>query len=137
MRARMPLFVGLLAVAGCASASHSPRVQSGSLCTVSAEELRHSTATSLYDALREVRPSLFRSNIHGEGPIVVLDGVVVSTEAVTFLRSVPVSEIYSVRRLSASAATQRYGLHQTNAVLEVLTLHAMNQDPESRESGCS
>jgi hypothetical protein len=42
-----------------------------------------------------------------------------------------------VRRLSASAATQRYGLHQSNAVLEVVTLHATNQDPGSRDSGCS
>jgi hypothetical protein len=122
--------LGLLSIAACATASYSgTRELSGSLYVVTTQDLRQATASSLYDALREIRPSLFRSNIQGEPPIVVVDGVV-SSDPVSTLRALSATEVHSVTRLSASAATQRYGLHKSNAVLEVITLHSSNQDSE-------
>ena len=102
---------------------------------VTVEELRTHEESSLYDALRETRPSLLRSNVHGELPIVVLDGVV-SADAMTTLRTLSATDVLSVRRLSASAATTRYGLNQSNAVLEVVTVRGARGGLDSEDQRC-
>ena len=136
MSARELLLICLIGAAGCAtSGSWNRPHSSGSLCVVTASELRSHEQGSLLDALREIRPSLLRTNLHGEMPTVVLDGIV-SADGVTALRTLLATDVVSVCRLSASAATQRYGLNQSNAVLEVITLRAAGVSLESAESRC-
>ena len=126
----------LIGAAGCASSGAWHRPHSvGSLCVVTAAELRSHEQGSLLDALREIRPSLLRTNLHGEMPTVVVDGIV-SADGATTLRTLSATDVVSVRRLSASAATQRYGLNQSNAVLEVITLRAGGVSLESADSRC-
>ena len=136
MSARELLLMCLVGAAGCATsgALHRPH-SSGSLCVVTASELRSHEQASLLEALSEIRPSLLRTNLHGELPTVILDGVV-SADGVTTLRTLSATDVVSVRRLSASSATQRYGLNQSNAVLEVITLRAGGVSLESAESRC-
>ena len=126
----------LIGAAGCATSGawNTPH-SSGSLCVVTASELRSHEQASLLEALSEIRPSLLRTNLHGELPTVVLDGVV-TADGVTTLRTLSATDVVSVRRLSASSATQRYGLNQSNAVLEVITLRAGGVSLESAESRC-
>ena len=119
---------------GCASSGRRPRgASSTSLCVVTADELRRSSATSLYDALAVVRPTLLRRNAHNELPIVVLDGIVVS-DAASLLHTLTSSQVYLARRLSASAATARYGLHEANAVLEIRTHPSRGGETEDDSS---
>jgi hypothetical protein len=115
------LLGSFISAMGCTSATvPNKRSMAGSLCTVTADELRAVHTEVLHDALQELRPSLLRRNIRGELPMVVLDGVVISDPAM-LLHSLITNQVYSVHRLNASAATVRYGLHQSNAVLEILT----------------
>ena len=136
MTARALFFACLIGAAGCAPPLRSSaRHVSASLCTVTAEELRSRDALSLFEALTEVRPSVLRTNLHGELPIVVLDGVVTGDAMVT-LRSLSATEVFAVRRLSAATATQRYGLNQSNAVLEIVTFRSGIRNSESEDSRC-
>jgi hypothetical protein len=81
------------------------RVASAPCSAVSHEE------PSLFDALKMIRPSLPRTNLHPELPIVVVDGIT-TADGMTALRILSATDVVSVRRLNASAATQRYGLNQ-------------------------
>jgi hypothetical protein len=67
-----------------------------------------------------VRPTLLRGNLHDEPPIVIVDGTV-TADGIAALQALRVEETLMIRRLNAMDATQRYGLHRTNAVLEVVT----------------
>lgn len=114
------LSLGAACAAAPGSAHHSYPV---SLCFVSGDELRQSAELTVYDALRSVRPTLLRRNLHEEPPIVVVDGVV-TENGMAALQALRVEETLMIRRLSAADATQRYGLNQANAVIEVTTLRA-------------
>jgi hypothetical protein len=108
----------------------------GSLCFVTAEELHGYGSSSLYDALTSVRPSLMRRNLRGEMPIVIVDGTVTS-DPVAALQGLTVEETAAVRRLSASDAAQRYGLHQSRAVLEVVTARPSSTEVDPKAASCS
>src|SRR5947209_19502512 len=98
---------GVLAVAiGCAGANRgSTRRLRASPCAITAEELRQSSASSLYDALAVIRPNLLRRNSHGDTPAVVIDGAV-SENVSSVLHTLPLREIAVVRWLSAPQAAQ-------------------------------
>jgi hypothetical protein len=134
---RLLLYAALAITFGCTASVH-PIVRSAppSLCFIGAAEVRRTMATSLYEALRELRPSLLRLNMHGELPIVILDGAVTS-DASAVLHSLSPDQVASVRRLSASEATQRYGLHRSNAVLEVLSLSSPNAAASKDRGVCA
>ena len=124
--------------ASCSGRLLSPHAKrsGGSLCFVTAAELRRNESSSLYDALMTVRPSLLRPNIQNEPPIVIVDGAVTG-DAVAALKSLRVQEIFAVRRLNASDATQRYGLHESRSVLEVITGRPGSDTTDWRASSCS
>lgn len=137
MSSKLLLLRAVVIVVGvaCAVSKHPTlRGPAASLCFISAAEVQRSGASSLYDALSELRPSLLRRNVHGELPTVVLDGAVTS-DASTLLHVLTLQQVASVRRLSASEATQRYGLHESNAVLEVRS-RGMPNGGESRGGPC-
>jgi hypothetical protein len=124
-------------VISCSSGLRPPTSPSqGSLCIVTAKELRAQESTSVYDALRLVRPSLLRRNLRGELPIVIVDGAV-TNDAYTALQGLQVEEIQAIRRLSAIDAAQRYGLHQSNSVLEVITVRPGNKELDNNAWSCS
>jgi hypothetical protein len=128
------LLHGVVIIVGIGCAGSTRPIAHGapaSLCFISTAEVQRSSASSLYDALSELRPSLLRRNMRGELPIVVLDGAVTS-DASTALHGLAPDQVASVRRLSASEATQRYGLHQSNAVLEVRSRRSPNGAESSR-----
>jgi len=107
-----------------------------SRCSLSAPEIHRNYSASLYEVLQEIRPSMLRRNLRGELPLVVLDGAVVG-DASALLHTLPATQVRSVRRLDEKAATQRYGLHQTNAVLEVQTGAATQTDTSAAPAPCS
>jgi hypothetical protein len=120
----------------CSSSMHRQSgLRQGSLCLVTAEELRAHESSSLYDALTSVRPSLMRRNIRDEPPIVIIDGAVTS-DPIAALQGLSVQEVAVVRRLNPSDATQRYGLHQSRSVLEVITMRP-GGNVDARSASCS
>lgn len=115
------LALGIILMIGCAgSVSPTTRRLTSSLCALNADELSHSSASMLYDVLAELRPSMLRANLRNELPPVVLDGAFVP-DAASLLHNLSAGLVFSVRRLSATAATSRYGLRSESAVLEIVT----------------
>jgi hypothetical protein len=85
-----------------------------SLTQIAGTELRNANGTNVEDALRQFRPEFLRANTAYDGrsmrpiaPSVYVDGVLTGTTDV--LRMIPVSAVIEVRRLSASAAHDRFG----------------------------
>jgi len=105
-------------------------------CLISGEELRSTSATSLYDALVWIRPTMLRTGLYGELPTVVLDGMA-TVDASLVLRALQVMEVRSVRRLSPAAARNRYGaIAKSGSVLEVVTRRSSSDEPNESDSGC-
>jgi hypothetical protein len=130
------LFGAMALAIGCRSTSRAgTRMSRASPCLITAEELRQSGASSLYEALVLLRPNLLRAR-HGESSVLIIDGVVRSDVSAA-LHVLPVSGIAVVRRLSAAQATQRYALRQNDTVLEVLTFVTREHDGPSSPAGCS
>jgi hypothetical protein len=82
--------------------------------------MQRSSASMLYDVITELRPSLLRTNVRNELPPVVLDGAFLR-DAASMLHNLSAGQVYSVRRLSATAATSLHGLRSESAVLEIIT----------------
>jgi hypothetical protein len=102
-----------LALAGCATAPHELGPRS-TLSSIDGAELRGARATNVEDALRQFRPEFLRNGQQPDArtmgvllPSVYVDGVYTGTTDV--LRMIPVGAVIAVRRLSASAAHDRFG----------------------------
>lgn len=81
-------------------------------------ELSEYTFPSTYDAIRRLRPRWLQSR-GGGAPEAILDGTRLGGP--DQLRSINVVDIVSIRYLSASDATTRYGTGFPNGAIEVRT----------------
>lgn len=138
---RAVLVIAMLLVAeACASqqgsgTAHGRRAVAVA-CLVSGDELRSTSATSLYDALVWIRPTMLRRGLYGELPAVVIDGVATADASVA-LRALHVMEVRSVRRLSPAAARNRYGaIARSGSVLEVVTRRSSTDGPSEGDNNC-
>jgi len=105
-------------------------------CLISGDELRSTSATSLYEALVWIRPTMLRPGLYGELPTVVLDGMATADAAAT-LRALQVMEVRLVRRLSPAAARNRYGaIAKSGSILEVVTRRSSTDGPSESDSDC-
>jgi hypothetical protein len=119
------LALALVIAAGCASSS-APRRRTASRDTrvLTAEELRQSSASNLYEVIRAYRPEWLikrgQTSINLEGDIVVyVDNVAFGGPE--SLRSIDVQSVQSARFMTASEAQMRYGVGHMHGAIVVTT----------------
>ncbi len=110
--------------AGCASAGGSARadaVERGSSNVITQAEIERSGATTAMQAIRQIRPSMLRTNaitIQGADPGVVVYSDGMKLGGTETLDQLSVSDIKRIEYLSATDATQRFGTgHPHGAIL--------------------
>ena len=115
----------LLVTAACASSTSSNRT-SGRRDTrvLTAEEIKASSASNMYDVIRAHRPEWLikrgQTSINMEGDIVVyVDNVALGGPE--SLRSIDVLSVQSARFLNASEAQMRYGVGHMHGAIVVVT----------------
>ena len=115
----------LLFTAACASTSAQRRTAGRrDARTLSAEEIRSSSASNLYDVIRSYRPEWLikrgQTSINLEGDIVVyVDNVALGGPE--SLRSIDVQSVQFVRFLNASEAQMRFGVGHMHGAIVVTT----------------
>ena len=123
---RLVTFTLLLVVtAACASSSPGARTAGRRDARVlSAEEIRASSASNMYDVIRSHRPEWLikrgQTSINMEGDIVVyVDNVALGGPEA--LKSIDVQSVQSARFLNASEAQMRYGVGHMHGAIVVVT----------------
>ena len=118
------LLVLLFAAAACAVKSDTGSARSTDVLT--AEELREVPVTSVYDAIRRLRPNWLRvrsaptaGNPVPERPVVYVDGV--RAGSVGILRDMRREHVVRIEYLDPNDATNRYGTGHTGGALLVAT----------------
>jgi hypothetical protein len=115
----------LLVVAACASSGTQRRTSARrDTRSLSAEEIRTSSASNLYDVIRSHRPEWLikrgQTSINLEGDIVVyVDNVALGGPE--SLKSIDVQSVQFVRFLSASEAQMRFGVGHMHGAIVVTT----------------
>ena len=106
-----------LGATACATGSSDGR-RTGRRDLLTAEELAEHPELSAYEVIEQLRPTWLQAR-RGEGPPrIVLDRSPVERD---ILHSIRVTEIESMRLLSAGVATTRYGTGYQAGAIEVLT----------------
>lgn len=93
---------------------------------ITSAELAHTNATSVYEAIRHLRPLFLRTrgpssvlNSTAMGPAVIVDHAFLG--GIQVLTDIPLKDVQAVRYLAAWDATTRYGPGYANGVIEVTT----------------
>jgi hypothetical protein len=123
---RLTTVVILLSVAAACASSGTQRRTAARRDTrsLSAEEIRTSSASNLYDAIRSHRPEWLikrgQTSINLEGDIVVyIDNVALGGPE--SLKSIDVQSVQHVRFLNASEAQMRFGVGHMHGAIVVTT----------------
>jgi hypothetical protein len=119
-----PVVILLVVVAACASSGTQRRTARRDTRSLSAEEIRTSSASNLYDVIRSYRPEWLikrgQTSINLEGDIVVyVDNVALGGPE--SLKSIDVQSVQHVRFLNASEAQMRYGVGHMHGAIVVTT----------------
>ena len=116
----------LVFTAACASTSTPTRRTTGrrDARQLHAEEIKTSSASNLYDAIRSQRPEWLikrgQTSINLEGDIVVyVDNVALGGPE--SLKSIDVQSVQTVRFLNASEAQMRFGVGHMHGAIVVIT----------------
>ncbi len=114
----------LLLLLSCATVPSSRAVRDRA--RVTEEELMATHATTLYDALQQIRPEFLRTrgissiqNPKADIPRVFVDNVEMGD--VEFLKTLNIADVAEVQHLSAEQATTRWGTGYVGGALLVLT----------------
>ena len=115
----------LLVTAACASSTQGSRTAGRrDARLLSAEEIRATSASNLYDVIRSHRPEWLikrgQTSINLEGDIVIyVDNVALGGPE--SLKSIDVQSVQSARFLNASEAQMRYGVGHMHGAIVVVT----------------
>ena len=119
------LVVLLLLAAACASTTQGPRTSGRrDARQLTAEEIRTSSASNMYDVIRSQRPEWLikrgQTSINLEGDIVVyVDNVALGGPE--SLKSIDAQSVQAARFLNASEAQMRYGVGHMHGAIVVVT----------------
>jgi hypothetical protein len=139
MRLHVRYALMALAIGGCARAAPSGETTQSQLQIITEREIAESHATTAYDAVVKLRAN-FLSNrgkvtlINGNAsavPVVYLDGALFGE--LSTLRSIPTSQISSIRLYRAWEAQQKYGNGKLGGVIEVTTSSQVFVSTRSRK----
>jgi len=112
--------VGLSAgLAACASGSGGPAGPRRNANLITAEEMADYAFPTVLDAIRRLRPRWLQPRAGSGSPQAILDGTRLG--GLDQLRVIDVADIVSIRFLSASDATTRYGTGFPAGAIEVST----------------
>ena len=115
----------LLLAAACASTTQGPRTSGRrDARQLTAEEIRTSSASNMYDVIRSQRPEWLikrgQTSINLEGDIVVyVDNVALGGPE--SLKSIDAQSVQAARFLNASEAQMRYGVGHMHGAIVVTT----------------
>lgn len=119
------LVLAVVAPLGCAT-PRSGTKPSAERDLLLAEEIERTSATSAYDAVRQLRPEWLRrrgrssiQNPTAEVLVIYLDGTRLG--AVQTLRSIAVGSIFEIRHLDGTDATTRFGTGHAGGALLIRT----------------
>jgi hypothetical protein len=118
------ILILLLVLSACASSGTQRRTVRRDTRSLSAEEIRTSSASNLYDVIRSYRPEWLikrgQTSINLEGDIVVyVDNVALGGPE--SLKSIDVQSVQHVRFLNASEAQMRFGVGHMHGAIVVTT----------------
>lgn len=119
------LLLPLVFLAGCATTEAPAR---GSRDVITAEELRQVRNLDVYQAVQQLRPSMFRRRrvtFGEEGPVpmkVYVDFIRV--DGVDALREIPAAQVRRIEYLDAGEATLRFGTNHGGGALLVTSVSA-------------
>jgi hypothetical protein len=129
---RLGILVALLSVACATSSSKSAKTEQGTdrhdRNVITREELAATQARTVYDAIRQLRPSFLQphrtSATSGSAilPAVYIDGTPLG-EGLGVLRQMRPDDVLEIRFLSAADATQRFGTGNAGGAILVQTKH--------------
>ena len=118
--------LAILAAAACASSGQHPGTSGGDPNVISAEELREATVTDLLSLIQLRRPQWLNRNrslsFNDPGSfalVVYMDNAPYGTSDV--LRTVLVRSLLEVRYFSPSEAESRFGVGNSNGVIQLIT----------------
>ena len=119
------LVAAMLAALGCATPRSGVK-PSSERDLLLAEEIERISATSAYDAVRQLRPEWLRrrgrssiQNATAEVLVIYLDGTRLGTPQT--LRTIAVGSILEIRHLDATDATTRFGTGHAGGALLIRT----------------
>jgi hypothetical protein len=125
IRRAFPLLVLLLAtVSACSARTDGPRSTRGSMDRISFEELRDTRASTALEVVQALRPQWLRQRAptsfsSPSEPVVYLDNVPLGGLAT--LGTISAASVDHLQRISATAATQRWGTNHAGGVIFVGT----------------
>ena len=104
---------------------------------ITAPELARSGASTVYDAIRRLRPQLLRARPSGSllyfserRPVVAVNGEMKG--GLEVLQDMPVGEVALVEYLDARGAKQRYGIEVADGLVLVVKAPALADAPSPR-----
>ena len=113
-----------VSLSACATGRVAPL--QGDPDAITSAELSHSKATSVYEAIRQLRPRFLRTrgpssllNPSAMGPAAIVDQSVLG--GIETLADIPLGDVVTVHYLGAWDATTRHGPGYANGVIEVTT----------------
>jgi hypothetical protein len=113
----------VLAAAACASTGTTTSRNSD---VITADEIQTASVSTAYEAVQRLRPTFLRgrgqssiSNPGSDLPVVYVNGL--RSGGVDQLHTIPAQDVQTIRFISASDATTRYGTGHTGGVIEVTT----------------
>jgi len=122
---------GVLVVVAAVAVACAPPATSGVTGSrdanfITTEEIVASQTTNVYDAIKNLRPMFLRSRGQTTFDPSIVQTAVVFVDGQRFgsvetLRTMPVVQVTSIRFLTASDATTKYGTGYTAGVIEVST----------------
>jgi hypothetical protein len=122
----VPLVISWCLFARCASRTGVVPASSASEA-ITRVEITKSQAFNAYDAIRILRPNMLRergrATIRGNDirePLVYLDNQRMG--GISFLRDIPVTEIFEIRYYTAAQAQIKWGNGHPQGVIQVLTV---------------
>ena len=120
VRMLVPVVLALTLSACASGTGGSSNTRSGPRNQLSQEQMLETGTSNVYDAVRRLRPEWLRVRGTTGGAIIAyMDGVRQGT--VDALERIPVQRAITVRFVSATDATMRWGTGHTAGAIEVLT----------------
>jgi hypothetical protein len=126
---KFPLAAALLVSLGCSHATREPREAAPSRDSdlITAEELGGATGSTVYDAVRQLRPMwMMRSRPtavlqRSQSQLIVYVDGIFHAAGIESLRTIPIRAVASVRYFSPGNAEARFGPGHLLGAIEVVT----------------
>ncbi len=115
---QLPALVLALLLAACASGSGGSSGGGGGSNMLNAQDLEQAQNLSAYDAIQRLRPQWLQTRPNNPPPQIIMNGSPMGGGP-ELLRSIPVSDLTSIRFRNGRDATTRYGTGYGGGAIEL------------------